>query len=145
MPDRGVGHQTEVLGGLQIDHKFEPRRLLDREIGRFGALEDLIHETPLRCDLPIFRHSPGASSPLELTSFNSAAMVMRRRWWIDRHCLQVGQLCWFNWLAMLPPGQPAEACKSVDVYSREPTSKLAPTAGSTDNTPAVHSELEGVP
>jgi len=33
--------EAERLGGLQVDHQLEPRRLLDRQIGRPGALEDL--------------------------------------------------------------------------------------------------------
>ena len=33
--------QPERLGGLEIDDQLEGRRLLDRQIGRLGALEDL--------------------------------------------------------------------------------------------------------
>src|SRR5712692_1984197 len=34
--------EAEGLGGLQVDHKFELRGLLDREIAGLGALEDLV-------------------------------------------------------------------------------------------------------
>jgi hypothetical protein len=30
--------QSDLLGGFQIDHQLELRRLLDREIGGFGSL-----------------------------------------------------------------------------------------------------------
>ena len=33
--------ETERLGGLEVDDQLEGRRLLDRQIGRLGALEDL--------------------------------------------------------------------------------------------------------
>jgi len=36
--------QSERGSGLQVDHKFEPGRLLDRQIGGFGALQDLVDE-----------------------------------------------------------------------------------------------------
>src|SRR4051794_35632695 len=32
------------LGGLKIDHQFEFGGLLDRHVGRFAALQNLIHE-----------------------------------------------------------------------------------------------------
>jgi hypothetical protein len=33
--------QGECLGGLQVDHQLKYGRLLDRQIGRLGAVEDL--------------------------------------------------------------------------------------------------------
>jgi len=33
--------EAERLGGLEVDDQLERRRLLDRQIGRFGAVEDL--------------------------------------------------------------------------------------------------------
>src|SRR2546428_3562917 len=36
--------QTERLGGLQVDHQFELRGLLDWEVARLGALQDLVHK-----------------------------------------------------------------------------------------------------
>jgi len=39
--DRRRHGQSERPGGLEIDHQLEPRWLLDRKIGRLGALEDL--------------------------------------------------------------------------------------------------------
>src|SRR5882672_5674736 len=38
--DRWRDGEAERLGGLEIDHQLEGRRLLDREIGGLGALED---------------------------------------------------------------------------------------------------------
>jgi DnaB-like helicase N terminal domain len=38
--DRLWDRQTECLGGLQVDHQLEGRRLLDRQIGRLGAGEN---------------------------------------------------------------------------------------------------------
>jgi len=35
---------AERLCGLQIDHQFELGRLLDRQVGRFSALENLVDE-----------------------------------------------------------------------------------------------------
>src|SRR5262249_27572597 len=34
--------QPQTLGGFEIDHQLELGRLLDREIGRLGALQDLV-------------------------------------------------------------------------------------------------------
>src|SRR3970040_2366706 len=34
--------QAQGLGGLEVDDELELGRLLDREIGRLGALEDLV-------------------------------------------------------------------------------------------------------
>ena len=39
---RWRNREAERLGGLHIDDKLELRQLLDREIGRFRALEDLV-------------------------------------------------------------------------------------------------------
>src|SRR5262249_5992621 len=36
--------EAKGLGGLEVDDQFELRRLLDGEVGRLGALEDLVHE-----------------------------------------------------------------------------------------------------
>src|ERR1700730_18155876 len=38
--DRGRDREAERLGGLEIDDMFEHSRLLDRKIGRLGALEE---------------------------------------------------------------------------------------------------------
>jgi hypothetical protein len=35
--------QAECLRRLEIDDQFELRGLLDREVGGFGAFEDLVH------------------------------------------------------------------------------------------------------
>src|SRR6266436_2590068 len=39
--DRGRDGEAECLGGVEIDDQLEGRRLLDRQIGRLGALENL--------------------------------------------------------------------------------------------------------
>src|SRR5712664_394815 len=39
--DRGRDGEAERLGGVEIDDQLEPSRLLDRQIGGLGALEDL--------------------------------------------------------------------------------------------------------
>src|SRR6266481_5259789 len=39
--DRWGDGEAERLGGVEIDDQLECRRLLDRQIGRLGALEDL--------------------------------------------------------------------------------------------------------
>src|SRR5262249_12441109 len=39
--DRWRDRQPERLGGLEIDHQFECGRLLDRQIGGLGAIENL--------------------------------------------------------------------------------------------------------
>src|SRR6516164_432584 len=38
--DRGRDRQAERLGSLEVDDQLEGRRLLDREIGRLGAVEN---------------------------------------------------------------------------------------------------------
>src|SRR5215510_7636420 len=35
--------QAESLGSLEVDDELELRRLLDRQVGGFRALEDLVH------------------------------------------------------------------------------------------------------
>src|SRR5258706_2806258 len=35
--------QSERLGRLEIDHKIEPRRLLDGKVARFRAFQDSLH------------------------------------------------------------------------------------------------------
>src|SRR5439155_9046916 len=39
--DRWGDGETEHLGGLEIDDQLEPRGLLDGQIGRLGAIQDL--------------------------------------------------------------------------------------------------------
>src|SRR6266850_2885258 len=34
---------AQRFGGLEVDHKFELGRLLDWQVTRFGAIEDLVH------------------------------------------------------------------------------------------------------
>ena len=41
--DVGRHVESERRSGFQIDQKLEPRRLLDREVGRLGAFENLVH------------------------------------------------------------------------------------------------------
>jgi hypothetical protein len=35
--------KSECLRGLHVDHRLEPGRLLDWQVGRLRALEDLVH------------------------------------------------------------------------------------------------------
>jgi len=42
---RRLDGEAERLGGLEVDHQLELRGLLDREVSRLCALEDLIHVT----------------------------------------------------------------------------------------------------
>src|SRR5262245_53836920 len=35
--------QADLLRGLEIDHQLELRRLLDRQVGRLGSLQDSVH------------------------------------------------------------------------------------------------------
>ena len=35
--------QADCLGGFEVDHQLELRRLLDWQIGGLGSLEDLVH------------------------------------------------------------------------------------------------------
>src|SRR5262245_28699667 len=41
--------EAERLGGREVDHQLELRRLLDRQVGRLRASEDLVD---LNCTLP---------------------------------------------------------------------------------------------
>jgi hypothetical protein len=45
--------QSDLLRRLQIDHQLELRRLLDRQVGRLGSLQDSVHEI---CDAPVAVH-----------------------------------------------------------------------------------------
>src|SRR6516165_10005216 len=38
--DRGRNREAEFFSGFEIDHQLEPRRLLHRQIGGLGAVED---------------------------------------------------------------------------------------------------------
>ena len=46
--DRWRDGDAELLGSLEIDDQLEGRRLLDRQIGRLGAVEDLSDVTAWR-------------------------------------------------------------------------------------------------
>src|SRR5437870_1710906 len=41
--ERWGNGEAEGLGGLQVDHQLELRRLLDGQVGGFGTLQDTIH------------------------------------------------------------------------------------------------------
>src|SRR5262249_23930491 len=51
--DRWRHGKAELSRGLEIDDQLECRRLLDRQIGRLGALEDL---SDINADLEIDSH-----------------------------------------------------------------------------------------
>ena len=42
--NRGWNGKAKRLGGLHVDHEFERRRSLDRNVGGLGAFEDLVDE-----------------------------------------------------------------------------------------------------
>src|ERR1700682_4821089 len=42
--ERRWNGKAKRLGGLHVDHEFEGRRSLDRNVGGFGAFEDLVYE-----------------------------------------------------------------------------------------------------
>jgi hypothetical protein len=42
--DRAAHRDTERLRSFHIDHQFKLGRLLDRKIGRLGALQNLVYE-----------------------------------------------------------------------------------------------------
>jgi hypothetical protein len=42
LKDRRRDGETERLGDLEVDHQLELGRLLDGQIGRLGAFEDLV-------------------------------------------------------------------------------------------------------
>ena len=54
--NRGRDRQPERSGGLEIDDQFECGRLLDRQIGRFGALQDF---SGINTDLAIHASTAG--------------------------------------------------------------------------------------
>src|SRR5262245_43563148 len=67
--------EPDLFSRLQIDDEFELRRLLHRQIGRLGSLQDLVHEI---CDAPVavrevrpVRHEPA-------NVYISSAAVHRR-------------------------------------------------------------------
>src|SRR5438552_17898977 len=74
LQQRRRDRQPERLGGLEVDHQLELRRLLNGEVARFGALQDLVDEDR-RAPLEIGRiriighqatgidHAPGRVQP----------------------------------------------------------------------------------
>ena len=57
---RWWNREAERLGGLEIDHQLEFGRLLDGQVGRFGAFEDLVDVdggAPIQVDRGLRRSS----------------------------------------------------------------------------------------
>ena len=73
--DRRRDRQPERLCGLQVDDKFEPGRLLNRQIGGSGALEDLVDE----CGGALRVLSPCLSIGQEAAAFNELPPLVNRR------------------------------------------------------------------
>src|SRR6266850_3568859 len=48
--ERRRDREAQRLGGPQVDHELELRGLLDRQVGRLGAFEDLVY---VRCRAPV--------------------------------------------------------------------------------------------
>ena len=63
--------QTDLLRGFEIDHQLELRRLLHRQIGRLGSLQDSVHEI---CDAPVTVREvrPVGHEPTGIYSFSVA-------------------------------------------------------------------------
>ncbi len=63
------GHRhPERLGGLEVEDQLKFRGLLHRQVGRFGALEDLVHVgggavPALENVRPVVHESPGLGIP----------------------------------------------------------------------------------
>jgi hypothetical protein len=45
--DQGRDRETQRSRRFDVDHQFEPARLLDREVGGLGSLQDAIDEISL--------------------------------------------------------------------------------------------------
>ena len=67
--------QPDLLGCFQIDHQLKLRRLLHRQIGGLGSLQDSVH---VICDAPVAVRlvRPVGHEP---TSFYSFSVVVHRR------------------------------------------------------------------
>jgi len=54
--------QAECLGGSQIDNEIEFGRLVDRDVARFGPVEDLVHiighAPPEFAEVALIGHQP---------------------------------------------------------------------------------------
>src|ERR1700732_2720391 len=79
--DRLRHGEAERLGGLEIDHQLEGGRLLHRQIGRLGAVEDL---SGVNADLAIYADEarPIADQPAgrgELAPFIDRGNLIARR------------------------------------------------------------------
>src|SRR5262249_22931512 len=95
--------EAERLGRLEVDDKFEARGLLDRQISRFRAFENLVHEgscpTPnvrkvysVCCEAPCFAIFPesDARQPISYREFCNAFGVGDEQPLVDdRMCLDL--------------------------------------------------------
>jgi hypothetical protein len=63
--------QADLLRRLEIDHQLELRRLLHRQIGRLGSLQDFVH---VICDAPVAVREvrPVGHEPTGIYSFSVA-------------------------------------------------------------------------
>jgi len=69
--DRRRDRQAECLGGLEVDDQFEPGRLLDRQLGRFGSFEDLVDKGSGALEILSEPRSVGKRPPLSTISRRS--------------------------------------------------------------------------
>ena len=63
LQERRRDRQAEGLGGLEVDDQLEPVNLLEGQIARLGALEDLVDEDPRPARTPGLRPRAGAAWP----------------------------------------------------------------------------------
>ena len=73
--DRGRHGQAERLGRLKVDDQLEGRRLLDRQIGRLGALEDL---SGVNAELAIYTGEAGSIADQAADSGEFTKVIDRR-------------------------------------------------------------------
>src|SRR5260370_10838853 len=73
--ERARHGEPERLGGLEVDHQFEFGRLLDRQIGRLGAVEDL---SGVNADLAIDRSEARSIADQAAGSGEFSPLVRRR-------------------------------------------------------------------
>src|SRR5260370_13374421 len=75
LQERRRDREAEGLGGLEVDHHIELGRMLDREVGRLGALQDAVHEV----GRSLATRRNARSEPHEHTSLSSTRLAREAR------------------------------------------------------------------